>query len=247
MVFDQFTKLILSPIYYTLHHNYVFGFIHKLFFKNFYYKQFKFELNIKDIPIQNRSSFLFKTYEYNDRKLIEKHITKKNKSIIIGGGIGFIPVLTYKKSLNKILVFEINNTIINNLKINLIKNNTIFKIYNKNLNLNENKKKKIFYLSSDFLNTSSRTPTYNKILIENINKNKIKDIMKFNTLILDVEGDEEYYILNIDKLKNIKYLFFELHYNILSTIKINKIMKYLKKNNFELQDKCFNSFYFKKN
>ena len=71
--------------------------------------------------------------------------------------------------------------------------------------------------------------------------------MKFNTLILDVEGDEEYYILNIDKLKNIKYLFFELHYNILNTIKINKIMKYLKKNNFELQDKCFNSFYFKKN
>ena len=102
MVFDKLTKLILSPIYYILHHNYVFGFIHKFFFKNFYYKQLKFELNIKDIPIQNRSSFLFKTYEYNDRKLIEKHITKKNKSIIIGGGIGFIPVLTYKKSLNKI-------------------------------------------------------------------------------------------------------------------------------------------------
>jgi ABC-type antimicrobial peptide transport system permease subunit len=57
----------------------------------------------------SHSSFLFKTYEYNDRKIVEKHITKKNKCIIIGGGIGFIATLAFHLSNQKILVFEINN------------------------------------------------------------------------------------------------------------------------------------------
>ena len=73
-------------------------------------------MNIEDIPVQNYSSFLFKTYEYNDRKLIEKHISQKNKTIILGGGIGFVPVLTFINSGNKILVFEINKKIIPNLE-----------------------------------------------------------------------------------------------------------------------------------
>ena len=111
MVFNTLTKIILTPIYYIIHHNYLFGFIHKFFVKNFYYKNMKFELKINDIPLQNYSSFLFKTYEYNDRKLIERNITSKNKSIILGGGLGFIPTLTYKNSENKILVFEINKKI----------------------------------------------------------------------------------------------------------------------------------------
>ena len=71
-------------------------------------------------------SFFFKTYEYNDKVLIEKYINHKNKCIIIGGGIGFIPTLSYQKSLNKILVFEINEKIIKNLKNNLTQNNCDF-------------------------------------------------------------------------------------------------------------------------
>ena len=115
MVFNTFTKIILTPIYYILHHNYLFGFIHKFFIKKFYYKNLTFELMVKDIPLQNYAGFLFKTYEYNDRKLIEKHISNKNKSIILGGGLGFIPTLTYKKSKNEIMVFEINKQILPNL------------------------------------------------------------------------------------------------------------------------------------
>ena len=91
MVFNTFTKIILTPIYYIIHHNYLFGFIHKFFIKNFYYNNLTFELKVKDIPLQNYASFLFKTYEYNDRKLIENHISKKNRAIILGGGLGFIP------------------------------------------------------------------------------------------------------------------------------------------------------------
>jgi hypothetical protein len=68
----------------------------------------------------------------------------------------------------------------------------------------------------------------------------------FNTLIIDAEGDEEYYIKSLKNLKHIKHLFFELHYNIFKSTEIEKMMNLLKKNNFFLIDKCFNSFYFKR-
>ncbi len=245
MVFNTITKIILLPIYYIIHHNYIFGFIHKFFIKKFYYKNYIFDLNIEDIPIQNYASFLFRTYEYNDRKLIEKNINNKNKSIILGGGIGFIPVLTYNKSRNKILVFEINKKILTNLKSNLDKNRVEYQIFDKNL-VFEKTKEKFFYLSNDFLSTSSKTETNKKILIKNIEVNKINNFKKFNTLILDIEGDEEYYILNIKKFKNIKYIFFELHHNIIKKDKIEIIMQELKKNKFFMVDKCFNSYYFRK-
>ncbi len=245
MVFSTLTKLILAPIYYLIHHNYLFGLLHKTFIKKFNYKNLSFELNIKGIPIQNHSSYLFNTYEYNDRKLIEKHVSKKNKSIVLGGGIGFIPVLAYKKSNNQILIFEVNKNIIPNLRKNLVNNNVIFKIYNNNLVFKKTKNK-LFYLTEDFLSTSSKVVTKSKILIKNLEKNKIKNFSNFNTLIVDIEGDEDYYTLNINKFENIKYLFFELHHNIIKKEKVNKIMNTLFKNNFKLEDKCFNSYYFKR-
>ena len=246
MVFNTLTKIFLSPIYYIIHHNYIFGLIHKLFIKKFYYKNYSFDLNIEDIPLQNYSSFLFKTYEYNDRKLIEKHVRKNNKCIVLGGGIGFIPTLAYYKSKKSILVFEINKKIISNLRNNLSKNRVLFKIFTRNLVL-EKKKKKFYFFSKDFLSTSSKIKSTEKKLIDNIQVKKIKNFEKFNTLILDIEGEEEYYLMNIRKFKKIKYLFFELHYNIINEQKINRIMSNLKNNGFVLIDKCFNSFYFIKN
>ena len=204
-----------------------------------------FELKIKNIPIQNYSSFLFKTYEYNDKKLIEKHITAKNRSVILGGGIGFIPVLVYKNSKNKKLVFEINKEIIKNLKNNLIYNKTNFEIFTNNL-VYKKTKNKYFFFSNDFLSTSSKIKTKKKVLVQNLEKNKIKNFNKFNTLILDIEGDEDYYILNIHKFSQIKYLFFELHFNIINKEKRKTIMNILNNNGFKLKDKCFNSYYFKK-
>jgi len=245
MVFDNVTKFILLPIYFIIHHNYIFGFLHKYFIKKFYYKNLKFELNIKSIPLQNYSSFLFKTYEYNDRKLIEKYITRKNKSIILGGGIGFIPTLTFKNSKNQILVFEVNKEIIQNLNKNLIDNKVKFKIYNKNL-VYKKAKNKYFYITNDFLSTSSKTKSKKKIIIKNLETKIIRNFNKFNTLILDIEGDEEYYIQNIERFKKIKYLFFELHHNIIKKDKIINLMRILKLNKFILQDKCFNSYYFRR-
>ena len=62
---------------------------------------------------------------------IEGNYNSKNKCIIIGGGIGFIPTLAFHKSKNKILVFEINKIIIKNLRKNLIQNKSLYNdLYN---------------------------------------------------------------------------------------------------------------------
>ena len=177
--------------------------------------------------------------------MIEKHISHKNKSIILGGGLGLIPALTYKKSKNEVLVFEINKKIVKNLKKNLIQNNIKFKIFINNL-VHKKTKNKYFFFTKDFLATSSKVKTKNKVLVKNLEKNKIKNFKTFNTLILDIEGDEEYYILNIKKYNNIKYLFFELHHNIISEDRVLSIMNTLKFNGYKLIDKCFNSYYFEK-
>ena len=246
MVFSKLTNFLIFPIYYIIHKNIIFGYLYKKLIKNFYYKNYKFNINKNVTPTANYSSFLFKTYELNDRYLIEKHITKNNKCIIIGGGIGFISTLAFKLSQKKILVFEINKKILPTLKKNLKLNKCKHTVFFNNLKIGDSSKISIFYLSNDFLATSSKIKTLNKIIVKNINYSKVDRRNSYNTLIIDAEGDEEYYINSLKKLKNIEHLFFELHYNLFSKKKINKLMKILKNNNFYLRDKFFNSFYFSK-
>ena len=245
-VFNLATKLIIFPAYYLIHKNIFFGFIHKNFIKKFYYKNITINLNINRIPLSNYSSFLFKTYEFNDRVLVEKQITKKNKCIIIGGGLGFIPCLVYKKSLNKILVFEIDKKITNNLNENLKKNLCKFEIINEFLQFNKNTSKIKFYMNNDFLCNSKYEKSKNSITVNTISFNKIKNFNKFNTLIIDAEGCELDYVRNIQKMDFIKHIIFELHNNLLSNKEIKTIFNFLRKNNFYLKDKCFNSYYFTK-
>lgn len=245
-VFTNTIKIIIFPAYYLIHKNLLFGLIHKKFIKNFYYKDFVFNLNLKNIPLASRSSFIFKTYEYNDKKLVEKHINNKNKCIIIGGGIGFIPTLAFHKSKNKILVFEINKIIINNLRKNLIQNNCKFTLFNNNLVLQNAPRTSNYFISEDFLSTSQYDKKGKIEKVENINIKKIFNFKKFNTLIIDGEGIEEYFLNNLNKINNIHYIIFELHNNLFNLKKVNSLFFKLKKNKFILVDKCFNSYFFKK-
>ena len=243
-VFGKATSFILFPVYYIIHHNIIFGYFHKKFIKKFYYKKFKFNLNNLNIPLPNYSSFLFKTYEYNDKTLVEKNISKKNKCIIIGGGLGFIATLSYHLSKNKVLVLEINNRIINNLKENLKLNHCDFEIINNNLTLDKSSDYEEFYLNKDFLATSIYIKTEKLQKIRNITKDEIKNFNDYNTLIIDGEGIEEHFINNLHKIPNIKYLMFEFHHNIFSEEIRKKLFYQLEKNNFRLVSKCFNSYYF---
>ena len=245
-VFNKLTKFAIFPIYYLIHKNILFGLIHKIIIKNFYYKSFKFNLNVKNISLSSRSSFIFKTYEYNDRKLVEEHVDFKNRCIIIGGGLGFIPTLAFYQSKKKVLVFEINKSIIKNLRNNLINNKCKFNLYNNNLVLKNFNKTSEYFIGKNFLSTSQYLKTGKLEKVKNLHFSRIKDFSKYNTLIIDGEGVEEHFLNNLNRIKNIRYIIFELHNNIFSPRKIKNLFNNLKKNNFVQIDKCFNSFYFKK-
>ncbi len=245
-VLPNYFKLLSFPIYYLIHNNYVFGFFQKKIFKTFSYKGYNFKVDELKLPTSYHSSFFWKTYELNDRVIIEKNLNTKNKCIIIGGGIGFIGTLSFHLTRNKIILFEINKQIINLLKKNLTKNSVKFKIYNNNLTLNQSFKNNIYFENENFLSNSIYRTSKLKYSFKNIYYKKIKGFNSYNTLIIDGEGIEEHYIYNLNKIKNIKYLFFELHYDILNESKRNKIFKYLRINNFILKDKFVNSFFFER-
>ena len=212
--FNLFYKIIMFPLYYIFHYNIIFGWLHKNYIKVFKYKNLFFNLNGLEIPLPFHSSFIFKTYELNDRILLERNLNNKHKCIIIGGGIGFVPALANTITKNKVLIFEINKNIIKNLKLNLISNKIKFKIFNSNLLLNNKNKQKYYYSNQNFLATSMFRKSKKKIMLNNITYKKIKNIDNFNTLVIDGEGIEKHYIENISKLKKIKYIFFEFHNDI---------------------------------
>ena len=244
--FSFFSKLLIFPLYYFFHYNFVFGLLHKKFIKKFYYKKYIFELNNCDFPIPFYSSFIFNTYELNDRVLIEKNVTSENKCIIVGGGIGFIGVLTSVISKNKILIFEINKKILSNLKNNLKKNKIKYSLYPNNLVFQNRNNKKYYFFNQNFLASSMYRKTNNRLKINNLHFKKIKSLNKYNTLIIDGKSIEKYYIENINKLKMIKYIFFEFHNDIFSREEKNHLFDILKKNGFTQKDKFINSYYFSK-
>lgn len=239
---------LVKPLYYLIHKNFFFGLIQKHLIKNFYYKSLKFKIDYDKISIAYASSFLFKTYEYNDRILIEKHISEKNKSIIIGGGIGFIASLNFMKSSNEFLISEIDDEIINILKKNLKQNKCKYELIDQNLLLKKDKDYETFFIQKDFIANSKYLKNgIKKLKKKNIELFELKDHQKYNTLIIDGEGIEEHFIKNLDRAPYIKYLFFELHSEILGSHETELLFEILKKNNFGFIDNCFNSFYFKKN
>lgn len=88
--------------------------------------------------------------------------------------------------------------------------------------------------------------TKKKLILKNIFYKKIPELKNYNTLIIDGEGVEKHYIQNINKLKKIKYMFFEFHNDIFNDRKKIELFGILKKNGFNLQDKFINSYYFVK-
>ncbi len=237
-------QIIFNFFYYLIHSNIIFGYIHKKFFNHFKYKNYLFFVKNINIPLSHYSSFFFKTYEINDRILLEKFLTKKNKCLIIGAGIGFTSVLTYKITRNKVFCFEINKNLKPVLFKNFLLNKVKYKLFFKNLVFKKNSKKIYFESKDNFLENN----IYNKgktSEAKNLFFKKIP-IKKFNTLIIDAEGYEYEILKNLNKLKKINYIFFELHPKLLNKKKQKEIFKILKVNRFKKELDFLNSYYFKK-
>ena len=92
------------------------------------------------------------------------------------------------------LVFEIDEKIIKNLRTNLNKNFCKFVILNKCLELSQSTKHIKFYLNENFLCNSKYEPSEHFVSIKTISHTQIKNFSKFTTLIIDAEGFEYDYI-----------------------------------------------------
>ena len=107
--------------------------------------------------------------------------------------------------------------------MNLNENNCKYKLLLNNLNFNKKNLYKKFYLTKDFLSTSSKSKSNKYIKVKNLFFRNINEISKFNTLIIDAEGDEKYYIENLRKLKTIKHLFLNFIIIFLMILRYQKL------------------------
>jgi hypothetical protein len=238
-------KIIFNILYYTIHANIFFAIIQKIFFKYFRYKKLLFEIKNINIPLSHYSSFLFKTFEINDRIVLEKFLTKKNKCIIIGTGIGFTGALAYELSKNKILCIEVDHRLKKIIEKNFLLNKTKYTLIFKNLNFDKKKSKSYFVFKENFLLNQRNKDSNEKNLVDNIYYKNLP-ITKYNSLIIDAEGYEYELIKNIKKLKSIKNIFFELHPEILTKRQQQQIFNILSEYNFVKKFDFLNSYYFQK-
>ena len=253
-----FKKIIIIPIFYLLHKNFIFGYIFKNYikvFRYFYKKKFTFSVPMS-LNYSFYSAFFVKTYEINDAYLIKKYLKANFTPIIIGGGFGFIASLAQYIVKKKVPIFEVDSRIISILKKNLKTNNIKSIIYQSLFYINNKPKLNRVYLSHNFITTSlysllkKDNEKYKNINLRN-SIVSIKSLSKehkcvYDTLIIDAEGYEYDLITDINKNSNIRHIFFELHKSIIGLEKKNKIFDTLKKNNFFLKDKFFNSYYYSK-
>lgn len=246
-IFKNFlqNKYVFFLLYYLIHANFFFAFIQKTFFKYFTYKNLLFCTENLNIPYSHYSSFLFKTFEINDRVVMEKFITNKNKCVIIGTGIGFTPVLAYHLSKNRVLSLEIDPSLKSIIKKNFLLNKIKYSLIFKNINFNKKKLKSCFQIKDNFLENRKNIANGKKIMVENIYFKDL-NLLSYNTMIIDAEGYEFEIIKEIKKLKSIKNIFFELHPKILSRNEQKKLFRSLFESGYVKQFEFLNSFFYKK-
>ena len=211
------------------------------------------EIFVKNLDHKNYIRILFSYYESAEIKLIKKYFNINLPTIDLGSGIGATMCTFAHKSKKKIICVEASKFCVEQLKINVKKNNfKNFKILNKLFfsHTNINKPNYIFNEKKDFIFSKLLKKKSNK----KINKKKIttlKNIFKkFNfkkvQISCDIEGEELHFnkkdFMDLKKCEN---LIIEIHSNNQS--KINQFIYNLKKiSNLQLKEKKHSVYYFKR-
>jgi hypothetical protein len=176
---------------------------------------------------------------------MEKFITKKNRCLIIGTGIGFTTVLAYHLSKNKVLSLEIDKSLKSTIKKNFFLNKIKYELIFKNIVFNKNNLKSYLKLKNNFLENNKYNKYGKKIIVDNIYYKNLK-LSEYNTMIIDAEGFEFEIITKVKELKSIKSIFFELHPKILSVIQQKKLFQSLFEAGYVKQFEFLNTFFYKK-
>ena len=198
---------------------------------------------------QRGSYFFYDDYEKHERALIKKHIDSEDVVLELGGSIGVVSCTINKLIKSKInhIVLEPNPNLIYFLEKNKKINECDFKIEQFILG---NGKDYEFNVSKEFLSSSiySSIDSTEKIHIKSIKLEDLENKYKtrFNTLIMDIEGQESEVLSKID-LSKFKKIIFELHEDILDSNDVNNLKINLKENNFMMLEKIDSVEYWKRN
>tara|TARA_B100000965_G_scaffold252156_1_gene212141 strand:+ start:2964 stop:3818 length:855 start_codon:yes stop_codon:yes gene_type:complete len=180
------------------------------------------------------NSFMLNKYEVNEKILIEKYLTQNDIVLELGGCIGVISLV-----INRIInnngahvVLEIDKNKFEYLELNKQVNHANFKLFNGALS----DKKNLYYEESNSFWGGKVVESENSKLVNcyNLTELEQKSNLKFNTLVMDIEGGETEIINELD-LTSFNKLLFEIHFDR-NKDEYRNIEKQLNKNNFVKKD-----------
>ena len=157
------------------------------------------------------SSFIQEKYEFREKQLVEKYLNQDDIVLELGGCIGVVSLLINKILKNKLnhIVLEIDKINLKFLELNRQNNNAKFKIIHGVLSMQD----KLYYKKSHSFwgGKISKKENSNPIKSYSLKELELKSNLKFNTLVMDIEGGEVEVINDLD-LNQFKKILFEIHF-----------------------------------
>ena len=217
-------------------HFFLVGFILKFNERKIRYKDLIFSIPRKNTSPFFLGSFFFIGSEEDEVLAIDKYLNKDAKVLELGGCLGFVSCYLNRKLSNRKnhVVLEANPYLIPYLKKNKESNQCEFNIENKIISV---KDKNTFYIGESIHSSSTKKRTNEKRDVDGIRIEELetKYKLKFDTLIMDIEGAEYDLFKDTDFSKlNISTVIFEMHdFNrVLSSEQVNEINLNLNKFGF---------------
>jgi FkbM family methyltransferase len=229
--------------------------LRKKFFRNkhnlfgvFVNKRKKINLEGFEFNIPHYSPLYFfgeklKSYELSERTMVKKYVEKTDSVLELGGCLGIISCFTNKilDDKKKHVVVEPNEDLIFFIENNKINNDCGFIVEKTILS---NKLKKIeFYKMENYHGSSIIKPLNVDVKGDLVKCMSLENLMRkhnifFNTLIMDIEGNE-YEFLDENDLSSFEKLIIEFHPHLLK-LKMKKCYQNLSKKGFERKEKINN-------
>ena len=186
-----------------------------------------------------RGYFAEGNIEKDEQELVLKHIMPEATVLELGANLGVVSNVINKKLAkpDNQVVLEANPTVIPYLELNKKNNKSSFRIENKILS---NQKETPFYfghsISSGGIIDKNSNGSDNSVIVKGITFDQLqkKHNLKFDTLVMDIEGAEYELFKEIDDfLHQFNLILFEEHPKILSQEQMDEINRVLEKNDFK--------------
>lgn len=202
-----------------------FGQLFKKFFKYYKTQGLTFDIGEDLFPVPLQSRFFFKVYEKEEVALLSEFLSGKETVLELGGCIGVVSCVTnsHLEDPGRHVIVEANPNLIPYLEKNRALNNSKFKILN--AVVSENLTETFYTYRSALAGSLVKQPgrhdeaqSFIEISIQGMTPEDIEEKyrMRFDTLIMDVEGGEvELIRIYKDWIAKLNTIMVEMHPNII--------------------------------